>query len=95
MQVTLIYNDPKSLTVEEVVRNARDQYGSAAKVVVGPDSSTPHDHVMHGIQCMITHSQISMLFDKSSNYPVEIKTLRALKALAHVPDGTNIKFPII
>lgn len=77
MQITITYNDQDSFTKEEVVRQAVHNYGKAAKVEVWPDSTNAHDFIYFGIQQVITHEQISLLFDKSTDYQTQLKKLRA------------------
>lgn len=77
MQVTITYNDTQSFTKEEVVRQAVHNYGKAAKVDVMPDSGNAHDMIYFGIQQVITHNQISLIYDKGVDYQTAIKKLRA------------------
>ena len=77
MQVTISYNDEESLTKEEIVRTAVHNYGKNIKVDVMPSSTTAHDLILFGIQQMIIHQQISLVYDKTINYQVELKKLRA------------------
>lgn len=77
MQVTITYHDDTSLTVEEVVSQAVHNYGKLAEVKIMPDSTLPHDLIHFGIQQIITHEQLSMLFDKSACYEKDIKKLRS------------------
>lgn len=76
MQITIKYNDSESLTKEEVVRQATHNYGKYISVDVMPDSTNAHDFIYFGIQQIITHEQLSILFDKDSNYNSSIKKLR-------------------
>jgi hypothetical protein len=76
MKVNITYYDCESLTIEEVVARAVQNYGSGAKVETGPDSSIAYDHIYHGFMQLITHRQISALYDKSSDYATELKRLR-------------------
>lgn len=77
MKVTLTYHDLDSFTVEEVVRQAEHNYGKNVTVDVAPHSWIAYDAVYFGIQQLITHKQLSILFDKKSPYQHELKTLRA------------------
>lgn len=77
MQVTISYYDDQSFTMEEVVRNAQATHGKAAKELVMPDSSKPHDLIYFGLSCMITHQQLSLLYDDKLGYQSGIKKLRA------------------
>jgi len=76
MKVTITYHDSESFTVEEVVKQAVHNYGRLAQVKVMPDSTMAYDHIYFGLQQLITHEQLSMLFDKGSSYQQDIKRLR-------------------
>jgi hypothetical protein len=76
MQVTITYTDNSSFTKEEVVRAAVHNYGKAARVDVLPDSTNAHDLIYFGIQQMVTHEQLSLLFDNKA-YQHDLKKLRA------------------
>lgn len=76
MEITIKYKDDKSLTKEEVVKYAEEHFGKSAKVMVMPDSTNAHDFIYFGIQQIITHEQLSLLFD-SSTYQQDLKKLRA------------------
>lgn len=76
MKVTITYHDHDSLTVEEVVRQAAHNYGKNCKVEISPESWIAYDAVYFGLQQLITHEQISMLYDKNSSYQHDLKKLR-------------------
>ena len=76
MQVTIKYNDDTSLTKEEVLRQAYHNYGKMTEVEIMPDSSKPHDLIYHAIQAIITHDQITMLYDNKVEYQKNIQKLR-------------------
>ena len=76
MKVTITYHDNESFTVEEVVKQAVHNYGKMAKVEVMPESTMAYDHIYFGLQQLVTHEQLSLLFDKGSNYQQDIKKLR-------------------
>ena len=76
MQVTLKYYDTESLTVEEVVRQAEHNYGKATKVEVSPESFKPHDLIYFGLQQIITHRQLSLLYDDKFGYQKSLQDLR-------------------
>jgi len=76
MKVTITYHDSESFTVEEVVKQAVHNYGRLAQVEVMPDSTMAYDHIYFGLQQLVTHEQLSMLFDKGSSYQQDIKRLR-------------------
>ena len=76
MKVTLTYHDNESLTVEEVVRQAVHNYGKEIKVEVLPESTIAYDLIYFGLQQLITHEQLSMLYDRGGTYQHDIKRLR-------------------
>ena len=76
MKVTITYHDNESFTVEEVVKQAVDNYGRMAQVEITPESTMAYDHIYFGLQQLITHEQLSMLFDKGASYQHDIKKLR-------------------
>ena len=77
MQITIRYHDDTALTIEEVVKQATNAYGKAARVDVVPDSNKPHDMIYFAIQCMITHQQLGLLYDDKLGYQSSLKILRA------------------
>jgi hypothetical protein len=77
MQVTITYTDTASFTKEEVVRNAVHNYGKAVDVKVMPESSNAHDLIYFGLQQMITHEQLSLIYDSCGSYQRDLKKLRA------------------
>lgn len=76
MKVTITYHDTQSFTMEEVVKQATDNYGKTAQVEVMPESTMAYDHIYFGLQQLITHEQLSILFDRGSAYQQEVKKLR-------------------
>jgi hypothetical protein len=76
MKVTITYHDNESFTVEEVVKQAVHNYGRLAQVEIMPESTMAYDHIYFGLQQLITHEQLSMLFDRGSSYQQDIKRLR-------------------
>lgn len=76
MQVTIKFSDNDSLTVEEVVKQATHNYGKSAKVEIMPDSTKAHDLIYFGIQQIITHQQLSMLYDDKFGYQKSLQELR-------------------
>ena len=76
MKVTITYHDNESFTVEEVVKQATHNYGKMAKVEVMPESTMAYDYIYFGLQQLVTHEQLSLLFDKGSSYQQDIKKLR-------------------
>jgi hypothetical protein len=76
MKITLSYYDTESFTVEEVVKQAVHNYGKAVKVDITPESNKPHDLIYFGLQQIITHQQLSLLFDDKLGYQASIQKLR-------------------
>lgn len=76
MQVTLKFSDDESLTVEEIVRQAQHNYGKLVKVEILPDSTKAHDMIYFGLQQIITHQQLSLLFSDKIGYQDSIQKLR-------------------
>lgn len=76
MKATITYHDNESLTVEEVVATAIKNYGNAVQVEITPESNLAYDYIYFGLQQLITHSQISLIFEKNVNYQTELKKLR-------------------
>lgn len=77
MEVTIKYNDEHSLTVEEVVKQAEQNYGRSVVVDVMPDSTKAYDLIYFGLQQIMTHQQLSMLFDDKTGYQSKLKNLRS------------------
>lgn len=77
MEVTITYTDNSSFTKEEVVRRALHNYGKMASVKVMPDSTNAHDLIYFGIQQIITHEQLSLIYDNGCTYTKDVKKLRA------------------
>jgi hypothetical protein len=76
VKVKITYHDNDAFTVEEVVKQATHNYGSNAVVEVMPESTIAYDHIYFGLQQLITHEQLSILFDNTS-YQQDIAKLRA------------------
>jgi hypothetical protein len=76
MKVQITYHDNASFTVEEVVKQAVHNYGRMAHVAVMPESTMAYDYIYFGLQQLVTHEQLSMLFDKGASYQQDIKKLR-------------------
>ncbi len=77
MRVKITYVDQDSFTVEEVVKQAINNYGKQVQVEVMPESTIAYDHIYFGIQQLITHEQLSMLFDKGGDYHSSVQKLRS------------------
>ena len=76
MQVTIKYTDDHSLTKEEIMRQCYHNYGNKAEVEIMPDSTKPHDLIYHALRMIMTHDQISMLFDNKVEYQKNVQKLR-------------------
>jgi hypothetical protein len=76
MKVTITYHDNESFTMEEVVKQAVHNYGRAAQVEITPESTMAYDHIYFGLQQLITHEQLSLLYDRGAAYQQDIKKLR-------------------
>lgn len=76
MKVTIEYFDNESFTKEEIVRNATHHFGRGAQVTVMPDSANAHDLIYFGIQQIITHEQLGLLFNNKDTYQTDIGKLR-------------------
>ncbi len=76
MKVTITYHDNESFTIEEVVKQAMHNYGKSAQVEIMPESTMAYDMIYFGLQQLITHEQLSLLFDKDTAYQQDIKKLR-------------------
>lgn len=76
MKITLTYFDEESFTKEEVIKQAIYNYGKAVDVHIMPDSTKPHDLIYFAIQQIITHQQLSMLYDDKLGYQSSIQNLR-------------------
>lgn len=77
MNVTLTYNDRESFSVEEVISQARRNYGRNCSVTVTPESSKPFDILYFALQSIITQDQLSLFFDNGDTYSKELLKLRA------------------
>jgi len=76
MKVTITYHDNESLTIEEIVSYAVKNYGKTAKIDINPESTLAYDHIYFGLQQLITHEQLSLLFERDAGYQQDIKRLR-------------------
>jgi hypothetical protein len=76
MKITLSYFDTDSFTVEEVVKQAEHNYGRSVRVDITPESNKPHDLIYFGLQQIITHQQLGLLFDDKLGYQASIQKLR-------------------
>jgi hypothetical protein len=76
MKVTLTYHDNDSFTVEEVVKQAVHNYGKAVSVEITPESTMAYDQIYFGLQQLITHEQLSLIYDSGATYQQDLKKLR-------------------
>lgn len=76
MKITITYHDSEALTAEEVVRQAAHNYGKQARVEIMPESTKPHDLIYFALQQIITHQQLSLLYDDKLGYQASIQKLR-------------------
>lgn len=76
MKVTVQYHDNESLTVEEVVAYAVKNYGKQVQVEVMPESTIAYDLIYFGLQQLVTHEQLSLLYDRGANYHKDLEKLR-------------------
>ena len=76
MKITITYHETESFTVEEVVKQAEHNYGKSIKVDITPESNKPHDLIYFGLQQIITHQQLGLLFDDKFGYQASIQKLR-------------------
>jgi hypothetical protein len=92
MQVTISYHDNESFTKEEVVRQAVHNYGKNTRVEVLPDSTNAHDFAYFAVQQMITHQQLSLIYDKTSSYQKDLAKLRSevVKKLEEIVDAVIV-----
>ncbi len=72
MKVTITYHDNESFTIEEVVKQAVHNYGRTAQVEVMPESTLAYDHIYFGLQQLITHEQLSILFEENKKLREEV-----------------------
>jgi hypothetical protein len=77
MKVTITYHDSESFTVEEVVKQAMHNYGRQVQVEVMPESTIAYDYIYFGLQQLVTHKQLSLLYDRDSDYQSDLKKLRS------------------
>ena len=76
MKVTITYYDEESLTIEEVVLRAKNNYGQFIDIDIQPTSNKPTDILYFALQQMITHEQLSILFDDKNLYPKKLVDLK-------------------
>ena len=76
MKVSIKYYDTESLTVEEVIRQAEHNYGKSAHVEVMPESTMAYDLIYFGLQQLMTHEQLGLLYNSGISYQTDVKKLR-------------------
>lgn len=76
MKVKIEFHDGESLTMEEIVRQAVHNYGKNARIEITPDSTLAYDHIYFGLQQLVTHEQLGLIYDTNS-YQQDIKKLRS------------------
>lgn len=77
MQVILKFHDNEALLPEEVIRQAKHNYGDRCQVTVRPESDTPIDYLYFAIQRLISGDHISLYYDSGPTYQQDLKKLRA------------------
>lgn len=77
MKVEISYHDHSSISVEEIVRQAKEQYGEFVDVKISPSSNDPLDVIYFGLQQLLTNEQLSLLFDSGPLYSTKIIELKA------------------
>lgn len=75
MKVKLTYFDNSSFTIEEVVRQAKINYGNKCLVEVYPDSNSPQDILYFALQQLVTQDQLSLLYTSEDSYPKDLEKL--------------------
>jgi hypothetical protein len=76
MKVQITYHDTESFTVEEVVKQAVHNYGKMAQVEVMPESTMAYDLIYFGLQQLLTHEQLGLLYDAGPTYQQDVQKLR-------------------
>lgn len=77
MEVVVKYHDNQSFLIEEIIRQAKNNYGNQVSVRVTPDSDTPIDYLYFAIQRLISGDQLSLLYDSGALYQKDLEKLRA------------------
>lgn len=90
MKVVITYYDNNSLTKEEIIRQAKHNYGEYVDVSVYPISDDPWDMISFALQRLITYDQIGLYFNSQHNYEEKLSELeesikeKLSKELKHV-----------
>lgn len=77
MKVTVNYHDNDSILIEEVIKQAKTNYGATASVTVTSESDSPLDIIYFGIQRYITGKHITLIYDSGPTYQKDLENLRA------------------
>lgn len=77
MIVKIEYQDISSFNMEEVIAQAKRNYGKTARVEVRPDSMLPHDMLYFALQQMTVHEQLSLFFSSGATYKNDLLKLKA------------------
>lgn len=77
MKVTITYYDYDSLTKEEIIRQAKHNYGEHVEVKVEPDSNSPTDMLHFALQSIVTYDQLSLFFDAGPLYRDKLLEVKA------------------
>lgn len=62
--------------MDEVIRQAKHNYGTGVQVEILPESTTTNDMLHFSLYQMIVHKQLSLLYDTKSAYQQDIRKLR-------------------
>lgn len=66
-----------ALTIDEIKEQARNAFGNFPPVVeIYPDGNEPEDYLYFGIQQLITHDLLNIIFDSGPIYPQKLIELR-------------------
>lgn len=76
MKVIVQYHDNDSFLIEEVIKQAKTNYGATASVRVTPESDSPLDYIHFGIERYITGKHLTLLYDSGSTYHQDLEKLR-------------------
>lgn len=89
MKVTLEFNDNYSFTVDEIVANAKRNYGPGTSVRIMPESHRPNDLVEFAIQVWITAEQVSLYYDDPHMYKEKMKKVKSniLESVGEIIDS--------
>lgn len=77
MKVKIEYHDNQSFLVEEVIKQAKTNYGNNVHVSVLPESDTPVDYLYFALQRLVTGRQVSLLYDSGHLYQKDLGILRS------------------